>query len=163
MRLPFALLASVAAFLSLSPASGHEGHGDHAAAPTPSSLGWLVGDWCGSQGKDGLQESWRLHGDTLLGMAGTVREGKLRSFEFTRIEMGKEGLQFVAQPGGSAPTIFRLTSQAAQRVDFANPAHDFPQSVSYWRDGDKLRAEIAGPGKNGEMRIPFEYVACPRG
>lgn len=163
MRFPTTACASLAMLLCAPSALGHEGHADHASAPSSTALTWLVGDWCGTQGKDSLQESWRLHGDTLLGMAGTLRDGRLRSFEYTRIETGKDGLQFVAQPGGVAPTRFPLVSHGPQRIDFANAAHDFPQRVSYWRDGDKLRAEIAGPGEKGEMRIPFEYVACPRG
>lgn len=157
MRIRFIAVASLALLLSAPATTAHE-----SPAPTPMSMGWLVGDWCGTQGKDRLQESWRLHGDALLGMAGTMREGRLRNFEYTRITMGKDGLQFVAQPGGVAPTAFPLASHGPQRVDFANAAHDFPQRVSYWRDGEKLRAEIAGPGKEGEMRIPFEYVACPK-
>lgn len=158
MRFPFAAASSLALLLSAPATTARE-----SPAPSPTSLGWLVGDWCGAQGQDRLQEHWRLQGDMLLGMAGTVRDGTLRSFEYTRIESGKDGLRFVAQPGGVPPTAFALKSHGPQRVDFVNPAHDFPQRVSYWRDGDKLRAEIAGPGEKGEMRIAFEYSACPRG
>lgn len=157
MRVHYLATASLALMFCTPTTTAHE-----SPAPTPVSLTWLVGDWCGMQGQDGLQESWRLHGDLLLGMAGTVRDGKLRSFEYTRIGTGKEGLEFIAQPGGVPPTSFALTSHGPQRVDFANTAHDFPQRVSYWREGEKLRAEIAGPGEKGEMRIAFEYVACPK-
>ena len=157
MTLRSVAIASLALLLCSPATTAHE-----AIAPVPATLSWLVGDWCGAQGQDRLQESWRLHGDALLGMAGTVRDNRMRSFEYTRIAMGKDGLQFVAQPGGVPPTAFALVSHGPQRVDFANAAHDFPQRVSYWRDGDKLHAEIAGPGEKGEMRIPFEFVACPR-
>ena len=28
-------------------------------------------------------------------------------------------------------------------IEFTNPAHDYPQRIRYWREGDKLIAEIA--------------------
>jgi hypothetical protein len=130
------------------------------APPSPKQLHWLAGDWCGEQGGARIEEHWRLQGDRLLGYGSTVRDGKLRSFEFTQIEQRDGRTAFVAQPGGEPPTLFWLTPARGQHADFHNPNHDFPQRVSYWRAGAELHAEIAGPGKAGEQRIGYAYRAC---
>ena len=44
---------------------------------------------------------------------------------------------------GAPRVAFVLVSQTAHEVVFANPAHDYPQRVRYWREGDLLKAEIA--------------------
>jgi hypothetical protein len=57
-------------------------------------------------------------------------------------------------PGGRSPaTPFTLKTMARERVVFENAAHDFPQRIIYWRDGDTLRARIEGAvdGKSRSM------------
>lgn len=36
-----------------------------------------------------------------------------------------------------------LAAQAAAMVEFANPAHDYPQRIRYWREGRLLKARIS--------------------
>ena len=125
-------------------------------------LAWLEGHWCGRQGEATVEEWWVLRGEALLSLGATTREGHLRSFEFMRIvDRGKQGIAFIAQPNGAPPTAFALAKLDGQSVTFSNPAHDFPQHVSYRRDATGLHAEIAGPGKSGEQRMRFDYTACP--
>ena len=122
---------------------------------------WLVGHWCGTQGGAAIEELWLDRGGQLLNLSTTTLDGELVSFEYARIEARAGGVVFVAQPGGAAPVEFALVEADARRAVFANPAHDFPRQVSYWRDDAGLHAEIAGPGEQGEQRIGFDYVACP--
>jgi len=125
-------------------------------------LGWLEGHWCGEQGKAKIEEWWLRRGETLLSLGATTRDGHLQTFEYVRIvDRGKQGIAYVAQPNGLPPTAFALAKIAGQSVSFSNTANDFPQHVSYRRDGDKLHAEISGPGEKGEQKIAFDYVACP--
>jgi hypothetical protein len=139
------------------------------AAPAPAQsfaddgldLHWLAGHWCGMQGDNAIEEVWLERGGLLLNMSTTVHADALLSFEYTRIEPRAGGVVFVAQPGGVPPVEFALVDSGPQRVVFANPGHDFPQQVSYWRDERGLHAEIAGPGENGEEHIGFDYTACP--
>ena len=42
-----------------------------------------------------------------------------------------------------------LVESSAQKAVFANPEHDFPQRVLYWREGESLCAAVEGP-MNGE-------------
>jgi len=132
-----------------------------ACAEPPPDLDWMAGHWCGTQGEASIEELWLARGGQMLNLATTTRGGMLLSFEYTRIEPRAGGVVFVAQPGGGPPVEFALVELDRQRVVFANPAHDFPQRVAYWRDDAGLHAEIAGPGEEGEQRIAFDYVACP--
>jgi hypothetical protein len=123
-------------------------------------VSWLAGHWCGTQGEARIEEVWLDRGGQLLNLATTVRGDELVAFEYTRIETRAGGVVFVAQPGGVPPVEFAMVESGPQRIAFANPQHDFPQRVAYWRDDAGLHAEIAGPGENGEQRIGFDYIAC---
>jgi hypothetical protein len=122
---------------------------------------WLAGHWCGTQAGVAIEELWLARGGQLLNLSTATRDGELVSFEYARVEARAGGVVFVAQPGGAAPVEFALVEADARRVVFANPAHDFPQQVSYWRDDAGLHAELFGAGEEGEQRIAFDYVACP--
>jgi hypothetical protein len=124
-------------------------------------MAWLAGHWCGTQGGAAIEELWLERGGQLLNLSTTTLDDELVSFEYARIEARAGGVVFVAQPGGAAPVEFALVEAEERRVVFANPAHDFPQQVSYWRDGGGLHAEIVGAGEEGERRVAFDYVACP--
>jgi hypothetical protein len=103
-----------------------------------------------------MEEIWTsAAGCALIGLHKDVSTGRgtarMVSFEFLRIESGPEGIAYVAQPGGQPPTRFALVEQTGRRVVFANPAHDFPQRILYWRDdAGALHARVEGP-KGGRM------------
>ena len=138
----------------------------HASAvlAEPVDLGWLQGHWCQQTDEGLVEEYWMApaNGES-VGLGRTLSGGKTASFEYMRIVRGEGGLQFIAQPGGAPPTAFAATpgSTAAQRIAFENPEHDFPQRVSYWREGEALMAEISGPGADGNtMSFQFNYKRC---
>jgi hypothetical protein len=112
-----------------------------------ASLAWLAGSW---EGKDAagleMEEVWTApKGGTMLGLHRDVKDGKLVSFEFLRIESGAEGLVYQAQPRGRPATPFPLKEAAAKKVVFENPRHDFPQRILYWvTDDGALHARVEG-------------------
>ncbi|MNV13958.1 hypothetical protein D3C71_1046250 [compost metagenome] len=118
------------------------------STPAPD-LSWLAGYWLDCSGGREASETWSdPRAGLLVGHSVTVRNGR-SGFEFARIEpmpdVGPEGgLAYVAQPGGAAPTPFRLIESRPQRVVFANPANDFPHRIIYQRTGDVLAARIEG-------------------
>lgn len=130
-----------------------------------SDLGWLSGHWCGTQGKSQIEEYWSSpQSNGLIGLARSVRDGKMSSFEYMRVELAEQGSRLVAQPGGKPPTLFPLLRSEATAVTFHNPEHDFPQTIRYWREGETLQAEISGPnGQGGEQKIGFSYRRCDHG
>jgi len=113
--------------------------------PSADSLAWMSGHWTATIDGVQMEELWTApRGGLLLGLHRDVRRDGRVSFEFMRIAEEDTGLVFIAQPSGRPPTRFPLTESSASRVVFANPAHDFPKRILYWRDGETLCASVEG-------------------
>ena len=114
-------------------------------AQEAASLGWMAGDWV--EVKDGqvTEEVWLApRGGRLIGMGRTGKTDARGPFEYMRIEAGLDGrLTFTAQPNGAKPSGFPLETASREAISFANPAHDYPQRVRYWREGELLLAEVS--------------------
>lgn len=115
------------------------------ASTSAPDLSWMAGYWLDCSGGREASETWSdPRAGLLVGHTVTVRNGR-SGFEFARIAPLQDGvLAYVAQPGGAAPTPFRLIESGPQRVVFANPANDFPHRILYQRTGDVLAARIEG-------------------
>ena len=106
------------------------------------ALAWMAGHW-----RDGAREELWLapRGGMMLGLNRELRTGGQASFEFLRIEAQPDGtLVYFASPGGRAAQPFRLTTLGEQRAVFTNPSQDFPKILTYWREGETLRARADG-------------------
>jgi uncharacterized protein DUF6265 len=116
-------------------------------ASSLDSLTWLAGAWEGHDGEMEMEELWVApKGGAMLGLHRDVKGGRVVSFEFLRIEAGADGIVYHASPGGRPSTPFRLVESGKARAVFANPDHDFPQRILYWRAEDgSLHARIEGP------------------
>jgi hypothetical protein len=118
-----------------------------AAEPSPfSRMGWMEGRWIGVVDGTRMEEHWTSgDGDALVGMHKDVKDGRMVSFEFLRIERRDGEIHYLASPGGRPATPFKLVEQSDRRLVFENPAHDFPQRVLYWSDrAGTLSARIEG-------------------
>ena len=113
---------------------------DPAAMP-----GWLAGCWEQADGEKWTDECWTTpRGGIQIGSGRSGRGDKLGSWESMQIVRGEDGgLTFYGSPGGTPRVAFPLVSQTVQEVAFANPAHDYPQRIRYWREGGELLAEIS--------------------
>ena len=49
-----------------------------------------------------------------------------------------------------------MTNQGTRMIEFSNPAHDYPQRIRYWREGDTLHAEIAL--LDGSRAVQWSYA-----
>lgn len=131
-----------------------------------ASVAWMAGCWTQNGREAGSVEQWMAPaGGLMLGMARIVKGGRVIEFEFMQLRADAEGrLSFIAQPQGRPPTEFKLARQAEAEAVFENPAHDFPQRVSYRRAGpDQLLARIEGE-RNGKVRgidFAMQRAACP--
>jgi hypothetical protein len=141
-----------------------EGHASGQTAPpsSVSALSWMAGSWGATIDGVDMEEHWTTaKGGTLVGMHRDVAKGRTVSFEFLRVEEQNGGLVYLASPRGAPPTPFRLVEAGATRAVFANPQHDFPQRIIYWKDGDDLRARIEGP--QGGKTVGEEWRWTPLG
>lgn len=147
--------AMLGAYLALSAAQ---------AAGGELKLDWLAGHWCSGEPGQQVDEVWLPEaGGALLGMSRTVRGGKTASFEYMRIVPDGQTANFHVQPNGVPATVFVQAARGENWIRFENTAHDFPNRIEYRREGDTMRAWIAGPGRDGrELKIPFDYRHCGR-
>jgi len=114
----------------------------------PAMPDWLQGAWLSCSFRDlptETTEIWTGAGsNTLVGVSHT-RRPNADGFEYMRIAAGPDGvLTFFGSPHGAPPTPFRLAARDASSVTFENPAHDFPQRITYARDGAHLTARVEG-------------------
>jgi hypothetical protein len=119
------------------------------AAKSLADLAWMAGSWVSTDGAKTTEEHWtKPAGGIMLGLHRDV-EGAKTAFEFLRIEEKAGKITYIASPQGGPATPFELVESSAQKAVFANPKHDFPQRILYWRDGKSLCAAVEGP-MNGE-------------
>jgi len=88
----------------------------------------------------------------LLGAGRSGAGETLREWEATEID-GK--LAYWASPQGGERVAFPMVSQGPREIVFANPAHDYPQRIRYWMEGDALNAEISMTGGGKSMRWSY--------
>ena len=85
-------------------------------------LEWMAGCWQqnGKNADSFISEQWTRPFGMMIGTNRTVRDGKVRAFEYMRIESRDNGVYFVARPSGAAnETGFRLLSLKKKKVVFA--------------------------------------------
>ena len=142
-----------------------------ATPPAPPSevdkLGFIAGCWTmvrpnGTR----IDEQWFApSGGAMIGMSRSVRDGKLREFEFMRIVPGADGKpQYVAIPSGQTEATFPMKEVGENSVVFENPAHDFPQRILYRLvDQNTLVARIEGSYAGQARSADFPYQRCAAG
>ena len=115
------------------------------ASPRVASLDWLAGTWSQASSGGTVTEAWLGPANGLMVAVNlTTGSGGRKSFEFLRIADTADGFSYYASPGGRPPVEFPLKELGARRVVFENAAHDFPQRILYWREGDALVARVEG-------------------
>ena len=123
-----------------------------------ASLDWMAGTWERKTERHIVTETWVGPREGLMVAANltTFASGR-KSFEFLRIAETPEGFSYFASPGGKAAVEFKLKEAAERRVVFENTAHDFPQRILYWRDGDQLVARIEGSIKGKDRGEEWRF------
>jgi hypothetical protein len=126
-----------------------------------AALQWLNGSWTGTVEGLATEEHWSAaDGGLMTGMHRDLRGGRVRAFEFLRIQEREGSLVYIALPAGRNETEFALKSIGATEVVFENLAHDFPQRVIYRRSGDSLTARVEG---TVDGKLEFQEWTWKRG
>ncbi|SER11945.1 DUF6265 family protein [Sphingobium sp. YR768] len=125
---------------------------------------WLTGEWQQQNGDRWSEEVWTLpRGGTMIGVGRTGRGESLRSWEVMRIVRAADGsLTFHGAPEGGAATVFPAVEQGVRDITFANPDHDYPQRIRYWREGRLLMAETSKMDGSGAQNWTYS-PATPTG
>lgn len=101
----------------------------------------------------------------MLGYSYTMRDGQIRDWEQTRIEMIEGRPTFIAMPRGGAPVRFPMIDLL--RVDdppdtalFENAEHDDPQRILYVREGNRLTATISRVDGGNPITFTYRRIRC---
>lgn len=122
--------------------------------------GWLAGAWIMEDGADWADATWTSpRGGMMMGAVRTGFGPDVNVWEFTRIERKPGGaVVFLAQPKGKEVTEFPLAVSSPLSIEFANPAHDFPQRIRYERVGQLLIAEFSRMDGSDTVRMQFRMT-----
>lgn len=143
-----------------------------ASAPPAKLPGWMAGCWMDTQGNRWTEECWTAPRAGI--MIGSGRSGSgdaLESWETMQIVLDASAagtgkrvpLAFFGAPRGEGRTMFVWKPGAGEGegVGFENPAHDYPQRIRYWREGERLMAEISRIDGTRAMRWSFRRSGSP--
>ena len=106
---------------------------------------WMAGCWVDEASAEWTEECWSApRAGTMLGYSRSGKGERLTMWEATQILAEPNGaLTFWASPRGAPRSAFATVTHTGQEIIFANPAHEYPQRIRYWRDGEALHAEIS--------------------
>ncbi len=124
--------------------------------PAIEKARWLAGTWEQQTARGSVFESWQRDGDrALAGQSYRLRAGDTVFLESIRLVQEGDRLLYiptVSDQNDSRPIRFASKKITGTELVFENPAHDFPQQITYRRvRSDSLVAEIAGI-QNGKAR-----------
>lgn len=139
--LPFALI------LAAAPLAAQE-------QPLPA---WLAGAWVMESGARWADETWTPpRGSMMMGAARIGFGPEINEWEHTRIVRKADGsISYFAQPKGGPVSEFPMVNTSEAAIEFANPAHDYPQRIRYERVGQLLITEISKLDGSEAMRWQY--------
>lgn len=121
-----------------------------------SKFNWLIGSWENKTARGSTIETWtKKTAVELTGKSYRLKAGDTIVLEEIRIIQEQEAVYYVPvvkNQNQGLPVRFRMVAISDSGFRCENPAHDFPQVITYQKIGtDSLLAEIAGTA-NGQYR-----------
>ena len=125
---------------------------------------WMTGAWEHESGEDWADEYWTpLRGDMMIGASRSGTEDTLKFWEHMRIRKEDDGAVILwVLSADQKPVRFEATMSGENRIAFENPAHDHPQRIEYWRDGDELKAQISLLDGSKPVQFRFRLMGSRR-
>lgn len=126
---------------------------------------WLIGEWKNNSEHGNASEIWEKRNDSTYVCKSYLIKGT-DTVSSENISLQQSGDQvfyipIVKSQNDGQPVKFTLTSSSINQLIFENPAHDFPQKISYTQvTGDSLLAEISGTieGKINSQQFPMTRI-----
>lgn len=117
---------------------------------------FMLGCWIND--KKTMKEVWtRTSSAKLEGIGFRVSGAEERETERMIIDLSPQ-IAFRAQPNGQSETRFTAIDADQNSFGFLNAEHDYPQLITYARQGDTLVATISL--FDGSNRREFRYSLC---
>jgi len=131
------------------------------AAQDQGLPGWLAGAWSMESGARWADETWTTaRGGMMIGASRSGFGPELAEWEHSRIVRRADGgISLFTQPQGRALIEFRMATMSETAIEFANPAHGYPQRIRYERVGQLLIAEVSKMDGSEAMRWQYRRVA----
>jgi hypothetical protein len=118
---------------------------------------WLLGNWERLDDEEGKQtfENWdKISEDHYSGFSYTLQNGDTLSQEIMQIARTEgDWILSVKVPQETESVSFILADLSPYEFTFVNEVIDFPNTIRYWKNGDKISATIS----NADLEIPFEF------
>jgi hypothetical protein len=118
---------------------------------------WLLGTWIRINEEKGKEtfENWvKLNETGYSGIGFTIQNGDTISKEKMRLsKIAKNWNLSVKLSGASDSITFKGVDHNANGFSCENLKNDFPKKIKYWKNGDRIDAEISNP----DMKVLFEF------
>jgi len=126
-------------------------------------LNWLVGNWEQKLPDGIVTEIWNRENDsTYLGKSFFVKEEDTIHLETIVLTQKKGNLLYIPTVNGqnnNEPVTFTLSLDEENTVTFENPAHDYPQKISYKKINDNsLMTTISGKQQGKQSKESYTMV-----
>lgn len=125
-------------------------------------MDWLVGSWEQKLPDGIITEIWTKENDsTFSGKSYFIKTKDTIHLENIVLTQQKDELLYIPTVNGQnndEPTTFKMTSDVENTFSFENPAHDYPQKITYKKVSEtNLVATISGKqqGKITEESYPM--------
>jgi hypothetical protein len=121
---------------------------------------WLIGKWENQTQRGRMVEEWTRTNDSVFSARSYMINAQ-DTILLESVQLKKEGNELFYIPtvkgqNNEQPVRFKLSAMKAGSMVFENPAHDFPQKISYTLlDKDSLMAEISGIVNGVERKRQF--------
>lgn len=123
-----------------------------------NNLYWLEGQWEGIHNDGIYHEEWKITDeDELKGRAYLIKKGEITSNEILKIHADGKSVFYTADvKHNPRPVSFVLTYSGNNKFVFENPAHDFPQKITYVCNGNgTLTATVEAVNKDRLRKIEY--------
>lgn len=124
---------------------------------TADNFDWLLGNWQRTNNEPNMltYESWqKINELEYNGLGLTLQEKDTLFMERIKLRKTKNDWNLeVITKEDKQPTLFRLTTIEENGFTCKNPLNEFPKTIHYFRNGEKLGALISG----NDMEISFEF------
>lgn len=121
---------------------------------------WLLGNWENNTSEGNFSENWKKVNDSVFhGDSYFAKDGDTVFAETVVLDQISGNMAYtvtVPSQNDEKPVRFEMTSVNENQVTFENPAHDFPNKISYRKiTNDSIVAEISGNMGNKQESQKF--------